>query len=155
MLKIIYALFLGLLLATFVGVGVATFYQAPKYPESLIELEQRAPAKELTPEQKIIDQKNRADQKKYEEDFSRYNRNTSIMVLAFAIFFLGLGLLLAHRINIIADGLVLGGIFSLIYSIGRGFASEDFAYRFIVISVSLGIALILGYIKFLKPTAAK
>ena len=155
MLKVVYALFLGLLLAAFVGIGVATFYQSPKYPEYPIELEQRAPDKALTPEQKQIDQKNRDDQKKYQEGFSRYNRNTSIIVLAFALLFLALGLLLAHRLDIIADGFVLGGIFSLIYSIGRGFASEDLAYRFIVISVGLVIALILGYIKFIKPTTVK
>jgi hypothetical protein len=155
MLKVVYALFLGLILAAFVGVGIATFYQAPKYPEYPIELEKLNPSNEFSPEEKVIDQKSRDDQKKYQADFSVYNRNTSIVVMAFALFFLALGLLLAHRIDVLADGFVLGGIFSLLYSIGRGFASEDLAYRFIVISVSLVLALALGYIKFIKPATAK
>lgn len=153
MLKLIYALFLGLLLATFVGVGVATFYHAPKYPDYPPELEQTTPGQPSTSDQKLIDQKNRDDQKKYQADSTRYNRNASTIVLAFAIIFLALGLLLAHRIDIIADGLVLGGIFSLLYSIGRGFASDDVTYQFIVVSVAVVIALVLGYLKFIKPSA--
>lgn len=51
----------------------------------------------------------------------------------------------------IADGVLLGGVLTLLYSIVRGFGSQDTMFRFVVVSIGLVIALLLGYIKFIKP----
>jgi hypothetical protein len=50
----------------------------------------------------------------------------------------------------IADGILLGGVFTTIYGIIRGLMSEDTKFRFIIVTVGLIIALVLGYIKFIK-----
>lgn len=46
---------------------------------------------------------------------------------------------------------MLGGLFTLFYSIGRGFASEDSKYMFIMVSVGLLLVLFLGYHRFVSP----
>jgi len=83
-----------------------------------------------------------------------YQRNVSILALSAAIIILVLSLTLLRHLLVIADGMLLGGVFTLLYSIVRGFESHDEQYRFIVVSIGLLIALILGYIKFVKPTTA-
>jgi hypothetical protein len=49
-----------------------------------------------------------------------------------------------------ADGLLLGGVFTLAYAVGRGFMADD-KFRFVAVSVSLVIALVTGYLKFVRP----
>ena len=51
----------------------------------------------------------------------------------------------------IADGLLLGGVLTLLYSVIRGFGTEDNMFRFVVVSVGFAISLFLGYVKFIQP----
>ena len=153
MLKNLYALFLGLILATFVGVGIATFYVAPKAPDYPTALNQPPPtvADKQFDQQRTADQvKFDADQKAFQTVEAHYNRNVSGIVIAFAVLFLAISLIFEAKIAIIADGLLLGGIFTLLYGIIRGFMSDQMTYRFVVISIGLVIALILGYVKFAR-----
>lgn len=152
MLKIMYTLFLGILLAIFVGVGIDTFYPAPKAPESPLSYEVKYD-RPLTEEERQAEAAFQNEQKSFMEKLSVYNRNVSIIALVFAVAFLVIGLSLAHRIDVISDGLLLSGVFTLLYSIGRGFAAEDTAYRFMVVSVGVVVALALGYLKFIKQKA--
>jgi hypothetical protein len=54
-----------------------------------------------------------------------------------------------------ADGILLGGVFTAAYSIIRGLMSEDSRFRFLIVAVGLAIALILGYLKFIRPKENK
>jgi hypothetical protein len=45
---------------------------------------------------------------------------------------------------------LLGGIFTLLYGIGRGMVTDNNRYRFLVAAVGLAITLGLGYIKFTR-----
>lgn len=153
MLKFIYSFFLGLLLVIFVGMGVATFYPAPKAPEYPTTLTQRADPG-YTPEEKKIDAAYQKQSQDYNKKFQAYNRNVSIIVLVAAIVLLVVSLMLHSRISVLADGLLLGGTFTLVYSIGRSFASEDPKYSFVVVSVGLVVTLAVGYLKFIKPQQA-
>lgn len=155
MLKFIYTLFLGLLLALFVGVGVSVFYPAPKAPEYPRILESVSAPDGQTAEQKREQAAFDERQAVYQEQNSTYNRNVSVITLGFAVVFLALGLILASRIDVIADGLLLGGVFTLLYSIGRGFVSAQNTYRFLVITAGLVVAFVLGYLKFIKPAVKK
>jgi enoyl-CoA hydratase/carnithine racemase len=67
-------------------------------------------------------------------------------------------LVFEKKIKILAEGIMLGGLFTLIYSIGRSFASEDAKYSFLVVSIGLVIVIYLGYHRFVrapKPKTAK
>jgi hypothetical protein len=148
-LQLIYSLFLGLLLAIFIGVGVSTFYPGPKSPEYPVEL--NTYGKELTDEQTVKQRDFDQQIKEYDEKMKPYNRNVSIITLSAAVLLLAISLFLEKRnIKVIADGVMIGGLFTLIYSLGRGFAAQDSKYSFVVITIGLAIVLYLGYHRFVR-----
>lgn len=152
MLKIVYSVFLGVILALFVGVGISVFYpqpEAPEYPaEMRYEYGENGPSAQELEEQRVYDEAMELFQK---NEMQPYNRNVSIIATIFAVALLGVGVVFSHKLDVIADGMLLGGIFTLIYGMGRGLATEQETYRFIVITIGLLIALALGYWKFAKP----
>lgn len=150
-IKFIYTIFLALLVALFVGFGIDAFYQgpeAPKYPAALEVVRQGC---EQTMEEKTISQEFNKSQEKYMDEMKVYNRNVSIISLAAAIIILVLSLTLLTKIKMIADGILLGGVFTTLYGIIRGLMSEGSLFRFLIIVIGLIIALTLGYIKFIRP----
>ncbi len=161
MLKFVYSFFLGLLLAVFVGMGVATFYPAPKAPEYPITSHSASStydpvnnpddAKQEAASQSKLDIEYQAKMNAYNKKAESYNRNVAMIVLAAAVLLSALGLLLEGRIHVLADGLLLGGTFTLLYSIGRSFAGNDPKYSFAVVTVGLAVTIAVGYIKFIKP----
>ena len=151
MIRYIYTFFLGLFLAIFVGMGIAVFYEEPKPPVepvwfTKIGLEKYEPT---AVERKQEEQYN-AQQKTYDNQLKHYNRNVSIIVLSSAVIVLAVTLLTAEKLEIIADGLLLGGIFTLLYGIGRGMATDNNKFRFGVAAVGLIVTLVLGYLKFTR-----
>lgn len=156
-LKYIYTVFLGVLLATFVGVGIAAFYPEPKYPEfpphavpypRVVEGDRDST---LSGKIRKDDVESYRISKEFQELSQTHSRNVSTISLAFAIVILLVSLTVVKNLISIADGVLLGGVLTLLYSIVRGFGSEDNMFRFIVISIGLVITLILGYLKFIKP----
>lgn len=149
MLKIAYSFFIGLLLAFFVGMGIAAFYpqpESPKYPTELNFLG----GKEPTDAQRKLEREFNEAQDKWNETMKPYNRNVSLIALTSALIFVSVGLLFERRIRIIADGLVLGGIATLLYALGRGFAAQNSKYSFVMVTIALIIAITLGYFRFAK-----
>lgn len=151
-LRLVYTFFLGLLLAIFIGVGINTFYVPPKAPE--FETTQ-AYTEKPTAEQNAKQQEYDRQFKDYLERSKPYNQNVSMITLAGAVILLAISLGFEKKIKIISDGVMLGGLFTLIYSLGRGFASENSKYVFAVVSVGLVIVLYLGYHKFVRTKKSK
>jgi len=159
-LRQVYIIFLGVLLALFVNVGISAFYPQPQMPKqapyitpmfpSGIKTDQAQQKKMMEQEQQWQNQMNN-----YQQQERDYKRNVSIISLIAAIIFLIISLVILSQVVIITDGFLLGGLFTLIYSIFMGFGSEDSKYRFIVVAVSLGIALCIGYVKFIKASGKK
>ena len=150
MLKVLYVFFTGLLLAVFVGVGVAAFYPALDFPEYPTSLEIRDPSVAETSEERQMRLDYEQQIKQYETDFNLYARNASLAVLGGALIFMAIDLILAEKYRVIGDGFLLGGPFTLLYSVILGFQTEDNRYQFILVSVGLVVAIILGYLKFVK-----
>jgi len=138
-LRFLYVLFIGLLLATFIGVGIAAFHEGPKMPEAPISIKYQEPncaqlkdcqaLQELKTEQKNFDDL----MKIYESDSKTYNRDVSIISIISALLMLIISLTLFKKILLIADGVLLGSVFTLIYGIIRGFNSGNNIFRFIVV----------------------
>jgi uncharacterized membrane protein len=151
LIKIIYTLFLALIVALFVGLGIDAFYPGPKAPEYPIELEKPYETGHQETEQ---EEQARLEyfekQKQFQEESKVYNRNVSIIAIIFAIAILVVSLTFLAKIKMIADGILLGGVFTTVYAIIRGLMSEDSKFRFLVVTVGLVIALFLGYLKFVK-----
>lgn len=156
-LKIAYTIFLSLILTTFVAVGIAAFYKEPKPPTVTTTPYKYMPAEGTTESAKLqIDsEKNQKEWDLYQENRKIYSRNVSIIALAFSILFLALSLTVFNKLASISDGILLGSVFTLIYSIFRGFESQDDQFRFFVVLIGLLIALIVGYLKFVKVSKRK
>lgn len=154
-LRLIYTLLLGVFLAIFVGVGISAFYKGPTYPEMPSVL--KYCTSDVKNAQEYIEFKKVAEKFDNQEKLYRtkellYNRNVTIIAVVAAIILVIASLTLFKRILLIADGILLGGVFTLFYSIVRGFSAEDSKFQFFVISVGLIVSLVLGYIKFIKPS---
>ena len=150
MIKFIYTIFLALLIALFVGLGIDAFYPGPKAPQYPFELDQVKQGCEQTIEQQTLAKEFNQAQTKYMEESKPYNRNVSIISLVASIFILILSLTLLNKIKMIADGMLLGGVFTTLYSIIRGLMSDNSQFRFLIVTVGLIIAFALGYIKFIR-----
>lgn len=154
-LKLLYTLLIGIFVAVFVGVGIAAFYPQLKYPDPPISMKYgfTEPEKggKISDEAKVEMEKFDKEQKDYQIKSQTYNRNVSILALVFSIVIVVISLTLFKKIYLIADGLLLGGVLTLLYSVIRGFGSDDNMFRFIVVSTGLVISLVLGYVKFIAP----
>ncbi|HLN18619.1 MAG TPA: hypothetical protein VK255_00430 [Patescibacteria group bacterium] len=146
----IYTLFLGLLVALFVGLGIDAFYPGPTAPDYPMSIETAKPDCPENPEIKATREKFETEQKNYQKEFKSYSRQVSIIALLFAIVILIASLTLFSRIHMIADGILLGGVFTTVYSIIRVLMSEDSKFRFLIVTAGLIIALVLGYIRFVR-----
>lgn len=155
-IKFIYTLFLGILLALFVGLGIAAFYPAPHAPEYPVDTVAQKP--DLTgtyspsPEYLQQQEEYRKQSDEYTKNtFPRYNRNVSIVSVIAAVLALVISLTMIRKIELISDGLLLGGVFLLGYGIIRGFMSENnVLLLFIVTTVGLIAAVTVGYVKFVR-----
>ena len=150
-IKFIYTIFLALLVALFVGLGIDAFYPAPKAPSYPVELEKVESCCEETAEQRGIRIEFNQDQRKYEEEMKPYNQNVSIISLLASVIILVVSLTLLNKIEMIADGILLGGVFTVMYSIMRGLMTENSQFRFLIVTIGIIIAFVLGYVKFIRP----
>lgn len=147
-LKLVYTFFLGLLLAIFIGVGINTFYPGPKAPVFPSEL--NTYGKELNADEIQTQKQWDKAMEKHNNLMKPYNRNVSLIALTASVILLSVSLAYEKKIKVMADGVMLGGLFVLLYSLGRGFASENSKYVFVVVTVGLATVLYLGYHRFVK-----
>ncbi|GDX62800.1 hypothetical protein LBMAG34_3340 [Candidatus Saccharibacteria bacterium] len=154
-LKAIYVVFLGLIIALFCGLGVAAFYQQPKEPKAPIIGNQTVEQKQgLVVDQAQVNYEN--EFRKYEEEkLKPYNRNVSIITLALSTLILVISLLLSNKLPILSDGILLGAVFTLIYSIIRGISAGNPRFTFIIVSIGLVITVFIGFWKFLRKSKKK
>ena len=112
LIKALYIIAIGLLIAAFIGFGIDTFYPSPKMPEYPIELQYKS--EPLSPEfqqkQKDFDKQ----QKEYENKLSKYNQNLSVILITFAMIILAASLVGLSKLDVIGDGATLGGVFTLL-----------------------------------------
>lgn len=148
MIKVLYTAFLGLLLALFVGVGTAVLYPSPQMPED--PLTYRYPIREegLNTEEKEAAKEFDDAMTVYQKEMKAYSRTAALIVLGAALLLLIFGVVFAQRLHILANGLVLGGVFSLLYSIVLGFVADNTPTSFAIITVSLVAAIFVGHKRF-------
>lgn len=142
------------MVALFVGLGVAAFYEAPKEPEYPELLSEPMLVKEGVSQesegQKTARREYNKEQKEFRKLSSIYNRNVSIVAMIAAVIILVISLRLVTKILLMSDGLLLGGVLTLLYSLIRGFMAEDAKYRFVAVTIGLFIALVVGFLKFIR-----
>lgn len=150
MIRYIYTFFVGLFLVIFIGMGIEVFYESPKPPAEpswygTSSMSNKEPSEEQKKEEQVYSESMRVFN---ETTMSDYNRNVSLIVLCCAVIVLAIALIFDKKLGTVADGLLLGGIFTLLYGIGRGIAVDSNKFRFLVAAIGLAVTMILGFIKF-------
>ena len=162
-LQTIFSFFLGLMVLAFVGVGVNTFYPQPSetnqkqqqaISRQMEALNVKTSNRSLTATEQVQmtrlqDQQN-ALQDKTDAQMKEWRRNTSIILVLFATLVMGISLLLSEQLRVISNGLLLGGLFIMVYGVGWVIFSGNSTARFVVILFALVVTLGLGYVKFVR-----
>lgn len=150
-LKVIYMILVGILVSIFVGVGIDAFYTAPEYPK-YPEMIVKAPV-----DGEIDDEASRKVMEDYQKEYDRvdkehkiYNRNVSIIAIVSSVLIALVSIILHSKTSVISDGLLLGSVLTLLYSVARGFGSDNEKFRFVITAICLIIVLAIGYWKFIR-----
>lgn len=151
LLKAIYVVFLGLIIALFVGLGIAAFYEQPKEPDTPEILMSSNIGKGPTAEVRQAE----IDYQKALKDFNEnkrgpYYRNVAIIDITMAVLILTIGLVFSLKFMLISDGILLGGVFTLIYSVICAAQANNIRFTFIIVAVALVVTIGLGFWKFLR-----
>jgi len=167
-LQVIFSFFLGMMVVAFIGVGVNTFYEQPfaRYQDQIDELYREQEditigkgTEDLTPaEERELDRiqdEIRALEDEREASNSEWARNTSIILILFATLVMGVSLVRSEELRIISNGLLLGGLFTMIYGVGWVIASSSSVARFAVMSFALVVTFALGYARFVRGREAR
>lgn len=156
LVRFLYILVIGLLFVSFVGFGLAAFYKAPKAPDYPPALKYSTPVPAGTGDNgfdQIAQKKYDDAQTAYQTAFSNYNLYASIILIAISVVVIAISLLGMEKVVVIGDGLTLGGVFTLLYGLGRGMTVSDDTFRFVTVTAGLVIVLMLVYIKYIRHSA--
>jgi hypothetical protein len=170
-LQAIFAIFLGLMITAVVGVGVYTFHPSPAdaTQEQVDALYQQrgqvdgcsgTTVKECRSwdqlsaaeraEIEAIDTQVQALQEQAQSEREAWSQTTSIVLIAIATGLMAISLLLGESLTVLSNGILLGGLFTMLYGVGWGIASGNSMTRFVVLVVALMASLGLGYLKFVR-----
>jgi hypothetical protein len=166
-LKTIFSFFLGLMLVSFVGVGAYTFLPPPEGFESQMQevndqkqaVRGGRPVSELTQAER--DQIQEMDSRHQElmgaEGAARNNwgLQTSVVLIVLATLAMAVSLIRADQLPVISNGLLLGGVFTMLYGVGWIIATDQAATRFVVMTAALLVTLGLGYMRFVRGGASR
>jgi len=173
-IKVLYCVFLGALVSLFVGWAVTALYPTPQWETEYPGIEQyesgvpepsEVNLAGLTPaERKAKLQQYEVKRKEYEvrdakraklqtalsKKVERHDRNVSLISLLVAVAVMAFSVGLSAKLPVISEGLLLGGLFTLIYSIGWSFARSP-KIAVIPVGVGLIVTIALGYKRFVRP----
>ncbi len=164
-LRTIFSFFLALMVTAFVGVGVHTFYGPPQqFDREIRDLNRRQQAirDARAPEPLTPDDREQMRQVTAERDQlmdatevvrNRWGRWTSIILIAFATLAMVVSLVRAEQLPVVSNGLLLGGVFTMLYGVGWVVATDRSVMRFVVMTVALVVTLGLGYVRFVRQRA--
>jgi len=162
-LQTIFGFFLGLMVTSFIGVGVYTFYPPPDRDfrdriQTLTRQQEeirtvKAPTDLTTDDRaRLLELQRELDtvQDQSQAAGEAWGRRTSIILIALATVAMAVSLVKAVQLPVIANGLLLGGVFTMVYGVGWIIATDSSTVRFFVMTAALAITLALGYVRFVR-----
>jgi len=163
-LQVIFSFFLGLMVVALVGVGTNTFLPSPaeEYDRQIQELYHQIDSyhvktssdAELTPaeqaeyqaiQDEILELSQASDLATRD-----WARTSSIVLVIFATLVMSISLIRAEQLRVLSNGLLLGGIFTMVYGAGWAVFSGSSPIRLAVITFALIMTIGLGYLKFVR-----
>ena len=119
-LQTIFAFFLGLLVLAFVAVALGTFYPQPEWMEGSAR------------------------------SYDSWRLTTGILLLVCATALLAASLVLPEDQVVLSNGILLGGVFTMVYAVVSAFVSDPGLLRFGVVTVALAVTIVIGYARFVR-----
>ena len=167
-LKTLYTLAVAALVAAFVGFGIEAFYPSPAFPEpdeAMMNPEMYGPEPGAIagepgpppPEFVEAERESQREYEAYERELAAHSGVASAVAIGAAVLILVLGLVpRIGRLPSIGDGLILGGVFTLLYGTVLALQSQSEVARFVAVAVGLVVLLAALYLKSRSdtPTAA-
>jgi hypothetical protein len=159
-LQTIFSFFLGLMVVAFIGVGVNTFYQTPqeRFQPQLTAINNElsvlygkgagTPSPADQARITVLQQQQADLYTKIQAEMEGWARNTSIILVLFATVAMGVSLIKSDQLKVVSNGLLLGGLFTMLYGAGWTIFSGTSILRFLVVLFALAVAIGLGYVKF-------
>lgn len=140
-LRVLYSIGLGIIIALFVGLGIATFYPAPELDyASLSNLEESTRDSVRASHRAAMDD---------------YNRNVTVAALISALIILAASIWSGAKATVFAGGFLIGGMLTLLYGLMRGLTSGVPAVAFFSVAVGLVVVIFLGHQKFFSARAVE
>ncbi len=160
-LEAIFAFFLGLILAFVVGVGVTTFDPNPanatREELAVLYSQQEASGKQTPENDTVRDQQIATLERQAYTQEQDWAAGASIIVIAVATLLL-IGAVATARFRsvwVFSTGLLLGGLFSMLYGVILSLMAGESTARFFVLLTALAVAAGLGYVRFVRGRAAR
>ena len=166
-LQTIFSFFLGLMVLAFVGVGVNTFYPSPSdqhqaeqqnIQQQINELNVKSNGRSLDAtlqaQMDKLTARQTALQNTTDAEMKGWARITSIVLVIFATLVMSISLVRSDQLRVLSNGLLLGGLFTMLYGTGWVIFSGNSTARFVVVAFALLVAIGLGYLKFVRDRAA-
>jgi hypothetical protein len=144
LLQLIFSLFLGLMVLAFVGIGVNTSYPGPREPDYPIGFEGKEPPPAF-----------QAAMQQFRHAWEHWALHTSILLLICATLVMAVSLIRSERLPVVSNGVLLGGVFTMVYAVGMTLSSGQSWLRFVVAAVALTATVAVGMAKFVRRTAAE
>ncbi|MBK8459018.1 MAG: hypothetical protein IPL43_01365 [Micropruina sp.] len=125
-LQVIFSFFLGVVVVAFVGIGVNTFYPEPAFTDGSWDDARHA----------------------------GWRLTTSVILLICATAVMVVSLVRSELAPVISNGILLGGVFTMIYAVGVSASAGNEWPRFVVITFALLVTVGIGYLKFARVRAS-
>lgn len=146
LLQVIYSFFLGLVVVGLVAIGINTFHPRPGWPEYPLEKPTGGVDPGELADYQAAERAARAAQE-------AWSLNTGIILLVCATLILAVSLWRPTRMAVISNGLLLGGIFTMIYAVGQSLTGDAGQLsRFLVALAALLVTVGVGYLTFIRRT---
>lgn len=151
-LRGLYAILLGIFLALFVGIGINTFYPEEVYETSTACMVQ-APSDKIGSPAAYSPRQCQKDQQVQQEKNNFHSQVISSVALIFAVIYFVISFVALRNQQIFSYGFLFGCMFTLLYSLIRGFNSNHAWFAFIIVVISLILVMAIGYLRFVKQEA--
>jgi hypothetical protein len=148
LIRQLYALLIAGAVVAFVGFGVNSLYQPPKYPDfpnySYSGYDDTAYRQQQSAYNNSVDQ--------YKAKEKNYQRKATHIALSAAVVFLLLGLFIYKSSDVIGEGLGLGGAGTSIYAVVTASLADNRGLRFLAVTILLISILVIAHRRFyIKP----
>ena len=82
--------------------------------------------------------------------YAGWQLTTGIILLVCATIILAVSLFMPETLGVLSNGLLLGGVFTMVYAVGITVSSDASVLRFVVVAVALAVTIAIGWLKFTR-----